>query len=126
MIESLTGGYWMNRMRIGAALTLCALFGSTYQLRADVKTEEKGLVKFEGVLGRVVGIFGGKAAREGIRSTVAVKGNRKATMNDTSGQIIDLNEEKIYNIDIRKKTYEVITFAELRRQMEEAQRKAEE
>lgn len=116
----------MNRTRIAAALALSVLFVSAHQVRADVKTDEKGLVKFEGALGRVVNLFGGKAAREGVRSTVAVKGDRKATMSDTTGQIIDLNEEKIYDLDVRRKTYKVTTFAELRRRMEEAQRKAEE
>ena len=73
----------------------------------------------------MVNMFGGKGAREGVTSTVAVKGNRKATMSDTTGQIIDLAEEKIYDLDIKKKTYKVTTFAELRKQMEEAQREAE-
>ena len=45
---------------------------------ADVKTREKGQVKFEGMLGRMVGMFGGKAAKEGIVTTNAVKGDRKA------------------------------------------------
>lgn len=116
----------MNRARIAAALALCLLCVSAREVRADVKADEKGLVKFEGTLGRVVNLFGGKAAREGIKSTVAVKGDRKATLSDSSGQIIDLNEEKIYDLDTRRKTYKVTTFAELRRRMEEAQRKAEE
>jgi hypothetical protein len=116
----------MNRTRIAAALTLCLLLVSGRHLAADVKADEKGIVKFEGTLGRVVNLFGGKAAREGVKSTVAVKGDRKATLTDAGGQIIDLNEEKIYDLDLRRKTYKVTTFAELRRRMEEAQRKAEE
>jgi len=71
-------------------------------------------------------MFGGKGAREGVTSTVAVKGSRRLTLNDTTGQIVDLSEEKIYDLDVRKKTYRVTTFHELRRQMEEARRKAEE
>ena len=110
----------MNRTRIAAALTLCLLLVSARHLGADVKADEKGLVKFEGTLGRVVSLFGGRAAREGTRSTVAVKGDRKATLNDASGQIIDLNEEKIYDLDIRRKTYKITTFAELRRVVDEA------
>jgi hypothetical protein len=116
----------MNRTRVAAALTLCLVLVAARHLGADVKADEKGLVKFEGTLGRVVNLFGGKAAREGVKSTVAVKGDRKATLNETGGQIIDLNEEKIYELDIRRKTYKVTTFVELRRRMEEAQRKAEE
>jgi hypothetical protein len=37
---------------------------STHSLSADVKTGEKTLVKFEGILGKVVGIFGGKSVRD--------------------------------------------------------------
>ena len=95
-------------------------------LRADVKTQEKTLVKFEGMLGRMVGLFGGKAAKEGIVNTIAVQGNRKATMSETGGQIIDLGEEKIYDINVKGKSYEVLSFAEFRRRLEEAKKKAEE
>ena len=55
-------------------------------------------------LGKLVNVFGGKGAREGVVSSVAVKGDRKATMSDTNGQIIDLAEEKIYDLDLKKKT----------------------
>lgn len=104
------------------ALSLVALLGNP--LAAEVKTREKTLIKFEGMLGRVVGMFGGKAAREGIVSTSAVKGDRKATLNENTGQIIDLGEEKVYDVDYRKKEYRVTTFEELRRRMQEAQEKA--
>src|SRR6185295_3929779 len=107
-------------------LSLCALLVSATRLGADVRADEKTQFQFAGVLGRVVNMFGGKAAREGVTSVVAVKGNRKSTMNDNTGQIIDLSEEKVYQLDVRRKTYKVVTFAELRRQMEEAQRKAQE
>ena len=94
-------------------------------LAADVKTREKTLIKFEGMLGRVVGIFGGKAAREGIVSTTAVRGDRKSTMNENNGQIIDIGEEKVYDLDLKKKEYRVTTFDELRRRMKEAREHAE-
>ena len=116
----------MRRTSSFAALTLTALVLSSYSLRADVRKDEKGHVEFAGMLGRMVNMFGGKAAREGVTSTVAVKGDRKATMNGETGQIIDLAEEKIYDLDLKKKNYKVTTFAELRRRMEEAQKKADE
>jgi len=56
---------------------------------------------------------------------VAVKGNRKATMSDATGQIVDLTEEKVYDLDIKKKSYTVTTFAQMRKQMEEARLEAE-
>jgi hypothetical protein len=99
---------------------------ASYGVVADVRTEQKTQVQFAGMLGRVVNIFGGRAAREGVTSTVIVKGNRKVTMGENTSQIIDLDEEKIYDVDLRRKQYKVTTFAELRRQMEEARKQAEE
>lgn len=104
------------------AAALCALAtGVTY---ADVKKEERTQFKLEGMLGRMAGLFGGKAAREGVVHTVAVKGDRRLTTTDTTGQIVDLAEERVYELDLRRKTYKVVTFEELRRQIREAQEKA--
>jgi len=97
----------------------------TASLSADVRTDQRVKFQLGGAIGKMVNLFGGKGAREGVTTVVAVKGNRKATMSDTTGQIIDLTEEKIYDLDIKKKTYQVTTFAELRKQMEQAQRDAE-
>ncbi|MBW8868138.1 MAG: hypothetical protein JF610_12560 [Acidobacteria bacterium] len=116
----------MRRARSIAALTLGAVLLSTYSIRADVKTDEKMKVELGGVLGGVMKVFGGRAAREGVTSTVIVKGDRKAMVHEDNEQIIDLAEEKVYDVDLKKKTYKVTTFAELRRQYEEAQRKAAE
>jgi len=95
-------------------------------VRADVRTQERTQVKFEGMLGHMVGMFGGKAAREGVVSTVAIKGDRRMTVTGDVGEIVDLGEEKVYHLDMKKKTYTVVTFAELRKQMEEARAKAEQ
>jgi hypothetical protein len=95
-------------------------------VHADVSTEEKTQVKFAGMLGRMMNLFGGRGTREGTVSTVAVKGDRKVTRTDQTEQIIDLKEEKVYNVDLKDKNYTVTTFAEMRKQMEEAQKKAME
>ncbi len=39
---------------------------------------------------------------------------------------MDLAEEKVYQVNLKDKSYKVVTFAEIRREMEEAARKAEE
>lgn len=114
----------MKRLIISCAVALPLIGLMPAPATAEVKTREKSQVKLEGVIGRMVNLFGGKAAREGVVATSAVKGTRKATMNDSTGQIIDLSEEKVYDLDLKKKTYEVTTFAELRRRMEEAREKA--
>jgi hypothetical protein len=113
----------MIRARAFAFILLVA--AASVPLSADVRTDQRVKFQLGGMLGKMVNMFGGKGARDGVTSVVAVKGDRKASMSDTTGQIIDLAEEKIYDLDIKKKTYKVTTFAELRRQMEEAKRDAE-
>jgi hypothetical protein len=104
------------------ALPLLALAASPAY--AEVKTRDKTQVKFEGMLGRMFSLFGGKTAKEGIEGKTAVKGNRKATLTETGGTIVDLAEEKVYDIDAKKKQYTVTTFEELRRRMREARERA--
>ena len=48
-------------------------------------------------------LFVGRTAREGVTSTVAVKGTRKLTMNELDGtRYMILAEEKIYDLDVEK------------------------
>jgi hypothetical protein len=113
----------MNRARLFAVVFVAVT--ATASVSADVRTDQRVKFQLGGMLGKMVNMFGGKGAREGVTSVVAVKGDRKATMSDTTGQIIDLAEEKVYDLDIKKKSYKVTTFAELRKQMEDAKREAE-
>ena len=80
------------RLRTLAALLSAALFVPAVTF-ADVKSQERTQVKFEGALGRMMNFFGGKTAREGLVSTVALKGNRLLTITGDSGEIIDLGSE---------------------------------
>jgi hypothetical protein len=115
-------------MKIGSITTsaLVLALATAVSLSADVKTQERTQVKFEGALGRIVNFFGGRGARDGIVSTVAVKGDRMMSVSDATGtgEIVDLAEEKIYTLDMKKKTYTVVTFAEMRQKMEEAMARA--
>ena len=106
-----------------AILLSAVLLAAAASLSADVKTTERGHVKFEGMLGRMMGLFGGSDPRT---SSVAVRGSRKASLSEGSGRIIDLAEEKIYDIDARRKTYKVTTFEQLRQQIKDAQARASE
>ena len=92
---------------------------------AGVKTEQKTQVQFGGLLGGIMNKFGGKAAKEGLVDTVAVVGDRKLTMNESTCQIVDLAQEKVYDLDVTKKTYTVTTFAELKKRIEDERAKAE-
>jgi len=116
----------MKRLARIAIVALPLMTLATAPAYAEVKTRDKTQVKFEGMLGRMFNLFGGKSAKEGVEGRTAVNGNRKATMNDTGGTIVDLSEEKIYDVDVKKKQYTVTTFEELRRRMREAQEKAKQ
>ena len=76
----------MIRTRVACALTVVvvALVVSSHSVKADVRSDQKSRVEFAGMLGRMFNMFGGKSAREGTTSIVAVKGDRKATLNDST------------------------------------------
>jgi hypothetical protein len=113
----------MTRVRL-TAFVVFAFVAASSPLSADIRTDQKVRFQLGGAIGKLVNMFS-KGAREGSTSVVAVKGNRKATLSDTTGQIIDLSEEKIYDLDMKKKTYKVTTFAQIRKEMEDAKREAE-
>jgi hypothetical protein len=64
----------MNRVMktVAIALPLLALAAAA-PAAAEVKTREKSQVKFEGFLGRMAGMMGGKAAKDGLVTSNAVK-----------------------------------------------------
>ena len=105
----------MKRVLSACAVLLTAVL-VTPALRADVKTTEKSSVVFEGMMGAMMNRVSGGA--KGTTTTVAVKGQRMSRMSDTTGQIVDLAEQKIYTVDVRRKEYQVVTFAQMREQME--------
>src|SRR5471030_3075588 len=105
--------------RVSAVVALFATLGAA-AVMADVKTRETTSVKFGGVGGALLAKFSGQN-KDGMTSTVARKGMRLARINDATGQIIDLTEQKIYRLDMKKKEYSVTTFDELRQQFAKAQ-----
>jgi len=69
---------------------------------------------------KVAGVFS-KEAREPIRTTHLVKGNRMASIRQNDADIIDLDRETITQVDFRRKTYSVITFAEMAQVLKETE-----
>src|SRR5215208_5439364 len=111
-----------HRFSVSALVLTLAL--AAVPAHAEVKKEERNQVSFAGALGKIFSFFGGKSAREGVVSSVAVSGDRKmTTTGENTAQIVDLREEKIYDLDLRRKTYKVTTFEEIRRQMREAEQR---
>lgn len=77
---------------------------------------------------KMAGTFSKQArqASEPVSTTVVVKGNRMVRINNLSTEIVDLDKETVTHIDMQHKTYTVMTFAQMRQQMEDAARKARE
>lgn len=115
----------MRRYAVCLFAVLCFASASSV-VSADIRSDQRVRFQLGGAVGKLINMFGGKGARDGVTTTVAVKGNRKATLSDTTGQIVDLSEEKVYDLDMKKKTYKVTTFAQLRAEMEKARREAEQ
>ncbi len=104
------------RLPARSAVLIILIFLSS-QLIADVKTRQKDALKFEGMTGRFMSMAG---LGGDMTSTVAVRGSRMANLDDKTGQIIDLAEERVYRLDMKKKTYTVVTFDQMRAQLEQA------
>lgn len=107
---------------------LAAALGLSVPLlgEAGVKTDEHTRVQLGGALGGILKLFGGKAAKEGIVTKTAVVGDRRLVIGEDAGQIVDLAEERIYDLDFKKKTYSVTTFADLKKKFDEMRAKAEQ
>ncbi|HEV2708645.1 MAG TPA: hypothetical protein VGU67_00390 [Edaphobacter sp.] len=67
-----------------------------------------------------------RQAGEPVVSTVAIKGNRMTRVGPERTEIIDLDRETITSIDHQKRQYTVITFEQMRQQIEKAMQKAKE
>lgn len=74
---------------------------------------------------KIAGAFS-KTAREPMTSTVMVKGDRMAHINANRISVIDLKSETITDIDPAKKTYSVITFADMAKAMQRMSEKMAE
>jgi hypothetical protein len=110
------------------ALGLCTLLTtpSFADFRYDETTQITGgtivsMMKFVGVFSKDA-----KKTMDPITSTVLVQGNRMARINPDHTEIIDLDKETITTIDHKKKQYTVMTFNQMKQQMEEAMKKAKE
>jgi len=101
-----------------AAIILVTSCGA---LRADFSYQETTQMTGGALVSilRLGGPFTRKA-REPIVSTVLIKGNRMATLGKENSTIIDLDKETITEINLSKKNYSVITFAQMRQAMDEA------
>lgn len=96
----------------------CALVLTGLPLAADFSYTETSRMT-GGAAARMAGMFS-REAREPQVSTHYYRGNRSARVNAKNATIIDLDKESFTNIDFEKRTYTVMTFAQMREQMEKA------
>jgi hypothetical protein len=93
----------------------CAVVRADFSYQETTQMTGGALVKIL----RLGGPFTRKA-REPIVATVLLKGNRMATLGKDNSTIIDADKETITEINLAKKTYSVMTFAQMRQAMDDA------
>ena len=77
---------------------------------------------------KLAGAFSSQARKAGepIVSSVYLKGNRLARVSSDRVEIIDLDKENVTQIDMARRTYMVMTFAQMREQMAKAAEQAQQ
>src|SRR5258708_5608416 len=111
-------------MSMRRILVATLLYSSGALLRADFTYQESTQMTGGAVMAmmRMAGPFA-KGAREPIVSTHIIHGDRMATITKDRINIVDLGKEAITEIDLAKKTYSVMTFAEMKQAMEDAMKR---
>src|ERR1700742_975101 len=117
-------------MKIIQNLMVGVLVTASASLHADFTYTETTQMTGGSMLGlmKVAAAFSKQARQAGepIVSTVAIKGNRMAHISPTNTEIIDLDAETITSIDTLKKQYTVMTFEQMKQQIEAAAAKMKE
>ena len=105
----------MNTYNVAALGLMSLVSGLAY---ADASYEQTSQIT-GGTLTETIRSFSflGKATKDLLAPTnslTMVHGNQKAVINKNSTEIIDLDKETITHVDTEKKTYTVMTFAQMR------------
>ncbi len=111
----------MRRKLIVFGSLLCLSAGPG---RADFSYEQTSKITGGVMAGamRLAGAFSSKA-RQPMKQTVVLKGDRMATIGAGSANVIDIGKETITEINFEQKTYSVVTFAEMAEAMKRMQAK---
>ena len=114
--------YGLSHSRTSALIALAA--GA---LLADFSMEQSSKITGGMMAGamKIAGAFS-RQAREPIQTTVAVKGNRMVHLSASRGTVIDLDKETITSIDFQRKTYSVMTFAQMKQALEDLSARMQE
>ncbi|MCG3119451.1 MAG: hypothetical protein ALAOOOJD_01859 [bacterium] len=117
----------MKNFRLAVlGILLVGLLGLAFSPLPDFKTTTVTQMKFTGMLGTMMKMFGGNKP---ITSTQYIQGHKSRSDNLdekgnlTSSAIIDLDREVMINIDHKKKEYTETTFAEFLQRLNEMKEK---
>lgn len=87
---------------------------------ADATVDQVVKSRFSGAA-KIVNVFGGKAAREGLEMRTSVSGDRQATQTGKNVEVIDLEEQMIWRYAVNRKgkakKCQATTFDEFREQL---------
>ncbi len=97
------------------ALLLCGSYAA-----ADTSLDQRLKLRFSGA-GKIINVFAGKAAKDGLDIRTAVSGERRATKTGRNIEVIDIGEKKIWRYALSRKgkpkKCKVTTFDEFREQL---------
>ena len=95
-----------------------ALYAGDYSYQQTTQMTGGSLLRMM----KTVGVFSSQARHMGdpVVSTIYLKDNRMADVSPEQIQIIDLDKETITQIDVQKKAYSVMTFAQMKQAIENA------
>jgi hypothetical protein len=107
-----------HRTPLFVVLILVSLgIGAT--LDASGKTRVRVSTKFDGILARLADQLGATSVKDGLTASCAVQGNRLLCLGETSGTLVDLDEQKVYLLNPKKKDYTVQTFTDRKAQADQ-------
>jgi len=103
-----------------------AIFGMG-SMRADFSYQQTSQITGGSMqaMMRMAGAFS-KQAREPMAATVMVSGHRMAHVNAHTAQIIDVDKETITDINFDKKTYTVMTFAQMKQMLDDMSKRMQQ
>jgi hypothetical protein len=118
-------------MTINKAAVAAILVGLTVpSVYADFTYESTTKITGGALVGmmKMAGTFSKDARKsmDPVASTTSIKGNRMVHRTADSASIIDLDKETITHIDYARKTYSVMTFAQMKQAMDEMSQKMQQ
>lgn len=112
----------MNPKTIGIALLIPATLLADFSYTTTTRVTGGAMAAMSRTLGGLS--KGMRQMTEGRAQTVAIQGNRKVTYDDQHANIVDLDKETITDINFEKKSYSVVTFAQMREAIKRGMEKA--